>query len=255
MEQSYFKEYYQLERVNWWFIVRRKILAERIGTLLNHPTRISSLNVGAATGTTSDMLTQFGEVMSVEYDEDCCKFTQPILSTPLIQGSITELPFENDQYDLVCAFDVIEHVEDDQKAINELFRVCKPGGHIAITVPAYAFLWGPHDVINQHFRRYTLPGLLQLFNKQKGRIIYKTYFNSILFLPIAIFRVAAKLFKSVSVTPSEKGNSDHEIFGTAGFFNSLLAGLFNIDYHLLKHHIRFPAGVSIMVFFKKEELK
>lgn len=92
-------------------------MAERINTLLHHPTTISSLNVGTATGTTSDMLTQFRKVMLVEHDEDCCNYIQPLLSTPLIQGSITELPFENDLYDLVCAFDVIEHVEDDQKAI------------------------------------------------------------------------------------------------------------------------------------------
>ncbi len=134
-----------------------------------------------------------------------------------------------------------------------MYRVCKPGGYLAITVPAYAFLWGPHDVINQHFRRYTLTGLLHLFNNYQGKIIYKTYFNTILFLPIAIFRITAKLIRKLGVPPNEKGNSDHEIFGTAGFFNSLLAGLFSIDYYLLKNHIRFPAGVSIMVFFKKEE--
>jgi ubiquinone/menaquinone biosynthesis C-methylase UbiE len=251
MEQSYFKEYYHLERVNWWFTVRRKILTERITHLLDHPTHISSLNVGAATGTTSDMLAQFGEVMSVEYDEDCCRFAQTVLSTPIIQGSITELPFANNSYDLVCAFDVIEHVEDHQKAMDELYRVCKPGGHIAITVPAYAFLWGPHDVINQHYRRYTMRGLLDLFGGNKGSVIYKTYFNSILFIPIALFRLAARLISMSGIKPSGESNSDHEIFGTKGIFNSILAGFFNIDYYLLKNNFRFPAGVSIMVFFKK----
>lgn len=192
MDQSYFKEYYQLERVNWWFTIRRKILAERIGNLLNNPTNLQSLNIGAATGTTSDMLTEFGEVMSVEFDEACCDFTKTFLSTPIIQGSILELPFENESYDLVTAFDVIEHVADDVTSINEMYRVCKPGGHIVITVPAYQFLWGQHDVINQHYRRYTLTQLLNLLQQKNGKVIYKTYFNSILFIPISIFRLAAR---------------------------------------------------------------
>lgn len=252
MEQSYFKEYYQLERKNWWFTVRRKILSERIGHILQQPQGISSLNVGAATGTTSDMLAKFGDVMSVEYDEACCSFTQSFLTTPLIQGSITELPFADNTYDLVCAFDVIEHVEDDTKAVDELYRVCKPGGHIAITVPAYQFLWGPHDVINQHFRRYTMKQLTALFTGRNGRLVYRTYYNSILFLPIAFFRVIASLFSSLKKDKKEAAGSDHEIFGTAGLFNNILGGLFNVDYYLLKWGFRFPAGVSIMVFFKKQ---
>jgi len=251
MDQSYFKEYYQLERVNWWFTIRRKILAERIGSLLNHPAQLQSLNIGAATGTTSDMLTEFGSVMSVEFDEACCDFTKTFLSTPIIQGSILELPFKNESYDLVTAFDVIEHVEDDVSSINEMYRVCKPGGYIVITVPAYQFLWGQHDVINQHFRRYTLTQLLNLLDKKDGSIIYKTYFNSILFIPISIFRLAAKGWRKILGKKENGTNSDHDILGTDGFFNNILSGIFKIDYYLLKWGFRFPAGVSILVFFKK----
>ncbi|PJE46664.1 MAG: hypothetical protein CUR34_08535 [Sediminibacterium sp.] len=251
MDQQYFKEYYHLERVNWWFTVRRRILRDRIHRQLQSPKGIQSLNIGAATGTTSDMLTEFGEVMSVEYDQECCDFTKTFLSTPLIQGSITELPFENNSYDLVCAFDVIEHVADDTKAVEEMMRVCKPGGHVAITVPAYAFLWGEHDEINQHFRRYTKTELLKLLKKHKGKIVYHTYFNSLLFIPIAVFRLLATGLSKLRGAKKKTVESDHAIFGTEGFFNNLLAGIFSIDYYLLKWGFRFPAGVSIMVFFKK----
>lgn len=253
MDQQYFKEYYHLERVNWWFTVRRRILRDRIHRQLQSPKGIQSLNIGAATGTTSDMLTEFGEVMSVEYDQECCAFTKTFLSSPLIQGSITELPFENNSYDLVCAFDVIEHVADDAKAVEEMMRVCKPGGHIAITVPAYAFLWGEHDEINQHFRRYTKTELLKLLKNHKGKIVYQTYFNSVLFIPIAAFRLLATGLSKLRGAKKKTVESDHAIFGTEGFFNNLLAGIFSIDYYLLKWGFRFPAGVSIMVFFKKEK--
>lgn len=252
MDQQYFKEYYHLERVNWWFTVRRKILRERICRFLGNPREIQSLNIGAATGTTSEMLEEFGTVMSVEYDETCCNFAKTLLKSPIIQGSITELPFQDNQYDLVCAFDVIEHVEDHQKAVEEMWRVCKPGGHIFITVPAYMFLWGDHDVINQHVRRYTLPELLKLVQSQKGKVIYKSYFNSILFAPIAAFRLMANAIQKIKGKKKESVESDHAVFGTDGFFNKLLGSVFSIDYYLLKLGFRFPAGVSIMVIFKKE---
>lgn len=251
MERTYFNEYYHLERKNWWFLVRRKILHERIKKLLGSPKGISILNAGAATGSTSEMLSSFGNTISLEYDEECCRFTKEVLATPMVHGSILELPFENESFDLVCAFDVIEHVEDDHKAIGEMYRVCKPGGHLAITVPAYMFLWGKHDVVNQHYRRYTIKQLKKLVHEQNGKIIYTTYFNSVLFIPIALFRVTMRLFEKSGNNNKQQESSDHNIFGTEGPFNKLLAGLFSIDRYLLKWGFRFPAGVSIMLFFKK----
>lgn len=251
MDRAYYNEYYNLERLNWWFTIRRKILSERISLILGKPTQLHSLNIGAATGSTSDMLKEFGDVMSIEFDQECCDFTKTFLTTPIIQGSILELPFENECYDLVTAFDVIEHVEDDVKSIDEMYRVCKPGGYIVITVPAYQFLWSEHDVVNHHYRRYTLNQLLHLLENKDGKIIYKTYFNSILFFPIVFFRLLTSGLKKVFKNNEAESKSDSNVFGTKGFFNNFLSSIFKIDYYLLKWGFRFPAGVSIMLFFKK----
>ena len=248
MDQAYFKDYYHLEREHWWFLARRKILAERINTLLNRPRQIHSLNVGAATGTTSDMLMEFGEVMSIEYDEECCRFTQGFLQTPIIQGSILDLPFEDNQYDLLTAFDVIEHVEDHQKAVEELWRVCKPGGHIAITVPAYQFLWGPHDEINHHFRRYTLKSLKDLVKKSDLHPARVTFFNTILFIPIAIFRLLSKLIPDKII---RKGaGSDATLHTYDGLISRILYRIFSWELSLLKL-FNLPFGVSIFVSLSK----
>ncbi|MEI6586965.1 MAG: hypothetical protein WCL56_12820, partial [Sediminibacterium sp.] len=93
--------------------------------------------------------------------------------------------------------------------------------------------------------------LLNLLDKKDGSIIYKTYFNSILFIPISIFRLAAKGWRKILGKKENGTNSDHDILGTDGFFNNILSGIFKIDYYLLKWGFRFPAGVSILVFFKK----
>jgi len=92
------------------------------------------------------MLEKFGDVTSIEYDEDCCQFLNEVLHIPALQGSITELEFEDNSFDLVCAFDVIEHVEDDSKAASEMLRVCKKDGLVFATVPAFMLLWSEHDV-------------------------------------------------------------------------------------------------------------
>ncbi len=254
MDQAYYKAYYHLERKHWWFLVRKKIIAERIRTLLHPTSPIQSLNVGAATGATSDMLAAFGPVMSIEYDAKCTEFTKTFLSSPILQGSILELPFEANQYDLVAALDVIEHVEDHQLAVQELWRVCKPGGHIVITVPAYSFLWSEHDVINHHFRRYTLNELTSLFQHLPGKLMYKTYYNSFLFFPIAAYRLCMNSWKKWR-GKSEKSEFkyDYEVLGTEGWVNKILSGIFHLDYYLLKAGLRFPAGISIMIFFQKEQ--
>ena len=72
------------------------------------------------------MLSKFGEVTSLEYDKYCCEFLKEKTGIEAINASLTELPFSDNSFDLVCAFDVIEHIEDHEKAVDEIFRVLKP---------------------------------------------------------------------------------------------------------------------------------
>ena len=125
MDKNYYKEYYHLERSHWWFQARAHILMSHLKRILPPKKDLKILNVGAATGRSSELLMQFGEVMSVEYDKECFDFVAQNLKIPIVKGSILELPFEAEAFDLVCAFDVIEHVNDDYLAVMEMRRVCK----------------------------------------------------------------------------------------------------------------------------------
>jgi ubiquinone/menaquinone biosynthesis C-methylase UbiE len=234
--------------------VRSKILAERIEASCQQPNNLAILNVGVATGATSEMLGQFGKVMSVEYDKDCYEFTKSILSTPIINGSILELPFEDNSYDLVCAFDVIEHVEDDAKAVAEMVRVCKPNSWVVITVPTFMSLWGQHDVINHHYRRYVMPQLTQLFQAHEGKIVYKSYFNSLLFPPIYAFRNLMRILPKNLFRKKEGAGSDHDIIHKDSFVNQILETVFNIEKKLLHQNITFPVGVSAVIVWQKKAI-
>ncbi|MFC7666772.1 class I SAM-dependent methyltransferase [Hymenobacter humi] len=70
------------------------------------------------------------------------------------------LEFATARFDVVIASDVLEHIEDEAKALSEWNRVLKPGGQLLVFVPAHAYLWSEHDVVNHHFRRYSRQGLV-----------------------------------------------------------------------------------------------
>jgi len=246
MDAAYFREYYALERKHWWFTVRGKILADLVRRYCSSQPDLRILNVGVATGATSEMLQQFGKVTSLEFDSDCCEFLRTEVGLEVTNGSVLELPFADTSFDLVCAFDVIEHVDDDRKAVTELQRVCRPGGHVFVTVPALMLLWSHHDVVNQHFRRYSKSQLLELFKSSNG-IHYATYFNSLLFLPILAFRLMSRLLPDKLL---RKGaGSDFTVFED-GVSNTILRAVFSMERKLLKL-FRFPIGVSIACIWQK----
>ncbi len=245
MNKDYYKEYYHFERENWWFVVRYKIIDYFLGRNLKGKKDLKILNIGVATGYSTELLSKYGDVTSVEYDKDCCRFTSEMLGIDIINASITELPFADESYDLVCAFDVIEHVEDDKLGVAEMNRVTKKGGLNFITVPAFMSLWSRHDEVNFHFRRYKKKQILRLFDKLQT--VHKTYFNFFLFLPIFIFRSIVNLFPNYK---KKDTGSDFSAFSKDSFINKIFKAIFLTEYHLLKS-ITFPFGVSFLYIGKK----
>lgn len=246
MNKEYYKQYYHFERNHWWFLIRNKIILNKVKKLVKSD-NITILNVGAATGRTSELLSEIGLVTSVEYDNDCCEFLKNELNIDAIQSSITQLPFKDNEFDMVCALDVIEHVEDDQTAVNELLRVCKHGGNILLTVPALMSLWSYHDIVNMHYRRYTRKQLLKLCkNIPQLRVNYTSYFNSILFLPIWFYRII-----SGNTKQKEGKSSDFEVFDDTPILNRIMKAIFSIEIILLKL-IKLPIGVSILLIGQKK---
>lgn len=247
MDKQYYKQYYKLEREHWWFLARKEILKSIIKRKINTYKPLRILNIGTATGAGTIMLQEFGEVTSIEYDSDCCKFLNDELHILTQEGSITELQFEDNSFDLVCAFDVIEHVEDDTLAASEMLRVCKKDGFVIATVPAFMLLWSEHDVINHHFRRYKLNAFRNLFKVDDDNVVVKSYFNFFFFIPIALIRIIMWPFQKNKTKTN--ATSDFERFKT-GWLNTLLYHIFLIEKTLLKY-FRLPFGVSIVCLVKK----
>lgn len=258
MNQDYYQNYYYLERNHWWFVVRQEILKQELTKIevldKNKTKKRKILNIGIATGKTSEMLSEFGDVTSLEYDAVCTEFVRQKLNIEVIEGSILELPFEENSFDWVCAFDVVEHVEDDKKAISEMNRICKQNGKICITVPAFQSLWSHHDEINQHFKRYKMNETIKLFDLQSNdanfKILRKTYFNFFLFIPIWLFRKLNFLIPQQFI---RKGSgSDFEVYKSNSVIDFILKETFLIEKKLFRKNISFPFGVSLLFFVQKK---
>jgi len=110
------------------------------------PSRL--LDVGSADGPSVGWLTAAHKI-SLDVDP---RGLQPPAG---VCGSVLALPFEDASFDVVGAFDVIEHCDPEDDALRELYRVLAPGGRLLASVPAYQWAWTDHDVANGHHRRYT----------------------------------------------------------------------------------------------------
>jgi SAM-dependent methyltransferase len=251
MEKSFYKKYYTLERSHWWFRVRLLILEYLYKRFVFKSQHDKVLNAGAATGATSEMLKKNGDVISLEYDNECASFLAEILQEPILNDSLTSLPIETASLDAVCAFDVIEHIEDHQLAVHEIHRVLKVDGSVFITVPAYSFLWSEHDEVNHHFRRYTMTELQNLLVNSGFQVKYKTYFNSFLFPFIFIARMVSKF-----ASKNKKGKdleSDFEGVNSNQLINKMLFQIFRVELFFIRCGLRFPFGVSALIIATKSK--
>jgi SAM-dependent methyltransferase len=239
MERQIYDRMRVLEQTHWWFTARRDILAAEIARLpLPQPARI--LEVGCGTGGNLELLKTFGQVHAVEPDAESRAYAAE-RSGVTVEGGLLPggLPDLGGPFDLVAAFDVIEHVDDDAGAVAALAARLKPGGFLVTTVPAYAWLWSEHDARHHHKRRYTLPAYRRLFGGLKVR--RATYFNSVLFPPIAAVRLAK--------TAARIQGGDDETLPPPPL-NGLLRRLFGAEKAILKA-TDLPFGVSILLIAER----
>lgn len=243
MEKNLYELLYQLEDKYWWFRARRKIVASLIDKFLKPPGSLKILDIGCGTGREIKFLNKYGQVKGIDNAKEAIEFCcQSGYKNQVLSAEANNLPYKEESFDLVTVFDLLEHTEDDQVVIQKIKRVLKRGGHAVFTVPAYRFLWGKHDELSHHFRRYTTPSFKKKLTKESFRIVKLSYFNTFLFLPILLVRFVRKHFH-----PLEK-ITDFKM--TPAFLNKFLEAVLTSEHHFLKR-CNFPFGVSIICLVQK----
>jgi SAM-dependent methyltransferase len=148
----------ELEDTHWWYRERRHLLARELRGVRPG----LALDVGAAGGGNTRVLRDLGwRAAALEYGEEGAGVARE-RGLATLRGDATALPVADGSLDLVVAFDVLEHIEDDDRAVRDVLRVLRPGGHFFVAVPCDPKLWSAHDEAVGHVRRYTRPTLTSL---------------------------------------------------------------------------------------------
>ncbi len=249
-------EWFELESYHWWFVGRRDIFMQLLEQCLPSPSsgpdapfRISDM--GCGTGVNLDALSRFGQVMGVDVSETALSFCRERKAYRLCQAPMSALPFRSESINLLTAFDVLEHGEDDAAMLSEAFRVCAPGGWALFAVPAYRFMWGDHDVAAHHFRRYTSREIRAKVEASGFQVQRMTYINSFLFPISVVFRQAKNLWSWAMRKLGIEVKAKSDFRSTAPpWINPLLLKVFTSESRFLKH-ADLPFGLSICCIVRK----
>ena len=243
MMQHTYPILYRVEQSHWWYIGRRRIIASFVADIVSRVTdrRPRILDVGCGTGANLLLLSQYGAAEGVDVSEDALAFCRERGLYHVRQGAGEELPYDDNTFDLVTAFDVVEHMDDDLAGLREMYRVLRPGGRALLFVPTFMFLWGVQDEVSNHRRRYRLPELRRVLEEAGFEIERSTYANITFFLPILLVR---KLMRLTGI------RTDTENSINVSAFNGVFGALFGAESAILRY-TNLPFGVSGLCVAKK----
>lgn len=160
-------------------------------------------------------------------------------------GSVTELPFADGTFDVVAAFDVIEHCEPETVALAEVARVLAPGGVLLMSVPAYQWAWTHFDEQNHHHRRYTRRRAVAAVEEQGLAVLRASYFFAGTFPFFAADRLRTRWRERGTAAPPTAG-AGPPLPEVGAPVERLLLGASRIDRALLSRW-NLPFGSSVVV--------
>jgi SAM-dependent methyltransferase len=225
----------------WWYVARsdllRTVLAEHVGS----PARV--LDVGSADGPSVSWLRQH-DGLHVTMDIDARG-----LQAGGVCGSALRLPFADGSFDVVGAFDVLEHCEPEADALREIARVLAPGGRLLLSVPAYTWAWSDFDDANGHHRRYTVRRAERAITAAGLSVERSTYAFAGVFPFFAAERIARRARAGVSkdeTAPEDIVSLPH----VPAWMSKLFLSLCRVDRRVLRRR-DLPFGSSVLVAAKK----
>lgn len=239
-----FERFAAVEAGHFWFVGRNAILTNCMRRYFSTAKNI--LEIGCGTGfvlsNTRKNFPQASLSGSDIFTEGLAYAKQRVPDAALFQMDACHIPFR-DEFDLICSFDVLEHIEDDQAALNQIYQASCVGGGLILTVPQHRWLWSSTDDYAHHKRRYTRGELKSRVENAGFKVEYVTSFVSLL-LPVML---ASRLLQKSDAAADQMDAG----FKIGKLANTLLGAVMNIERWLISCGISFPAGGSLLLVARK----
>jgi SAM-dependent methyltransferase len=240
---DYFAQLAGIEGKNFWFKSRNKIIIWLLHRFFSCAESI--FEIGCGTGFVLSGINKefpstrlFGSDIFIQ-GLDFAKRRVP--KAIFYQMDARKIPFE-DEFDIVGAFDILEHIEEDELVLFRIFKSLKRKGGIILTLPQYKWLWSPQDEQAHHKRRYTR---IELINKMEGagfKVIFITSYISLMFPLMVIDRFFAR-FIAFSTT---RNHDAIKAISINPLMNRILELICNLEIFFLKKGLTFPMGGSLI---------
>lgn len=244
-EVAYFPVLARLEAGNFWFRARNDLI---LWALQKHCANFQSyLEIGCGTGyVLSGVAHRFPQtrLTASEIFTTGLQFAaQRVPQAELLQMDARDIPYR-DEFDVVGAFDVVEHIQEDEAVLAQIHAALKPGGHLLLTVPQHQWLWSPSDEYARHERRYTATELHSKVRSAGFTLLRSGSFVSLL-LPLMLASRLTSRRKASVFDPLDE-------FKLPSWLNGSLYRLMKAEIGLIKLGINFPAGGSRFLIARKD---
>lgn len=242
------ERYYDLGKEYWWLKGKYKIIDSFIKLFskrfIKNSVNINILDYGCGPGNMLDYLSKYGMVYGIDYSEKAIEFCRLRGYLNTLAEKTLPIKFPNNHFDIITSIDVLEHIEDDSAVIAELFRLLKPGGLLFVTVPAFQILWGAHDEIYGHKRRYLKKYIVKKFELNNMIVIKSTYFEFIFFFPLLFARTIKKIILW-------KNNKKDDFYPVPSIINKFLTWMIFCEYYCIKY-FNMPLGPTLLIVAQKK---
>jgi len=247
---SFFEQLASVEDRHFWFRFRNRLLSRLVGDLAaSFPSGFRVLEAGCGNGNVLRFLSstvRHGAVVGIDLFEEGLRIARQRSDAWLVRGDVHASPFQC-RFEIIGAFDVIEHLYDDRQALSDFHRLLSDDGFLLLTVPSHMALWSYFDKASGHYRRYSRTQLEQTLEACGFRVEFVTEFMMVLYPILWISRRVSGWFRG-SEAEEEDLATDLRVFP---LLNPILLLLLSWELPLIRRRIRIPLGSSLLAVARR----
>jgi len=248
---SFFEELAGIEDRHFWFRSRNRLLSGLVGDLVKSmPQGFRVLEAGCGNGNVLRFLSatvRHGVVIGIDLFEEGLRLARQRSDALLVRGDVHASPFHC-RFEIIGAFDVIEHLYDDRQALRDFHRLLSDDGLLLLTVPGHMSLWSYFDKAAGHYRRYSRTELEQTLEACGFRVQFVTEFMMVLYPVLRISRRLSGWLRKSKPEGQEESLADFRVIPG---LNQILLLLLSWELPLIRRRIRIPLGSSLLAIARR----